>query len=205
MAVANVLYIWRDKFVRSVRLAAFFVFIVFTTISSGPMLSVLLQLGMTLWDRMSWFLRGKWFWLAGGAALTLVVLYFAAEFHLLDFIVQNLMFNPQTADGRLVILEYGSAEVARHPIFGIGLNDWARPGYKEASVDNFWLNSAMRSACRACCCSSRRSGISCSRIVMQSTLTRRERDYRTGHLIALAGITIALGATFIWAAASVFV
>ena len=45
MAVANVLYIWRDKFVRSVRLAGFFVFIVFTTISSGPMLSVLLQLG----------------------------------------------------------------------------------------------------------------------------------------------------------------
>ena len=51
----------------------------------------------------------------------------AAQFHILDFIIQNLMFNPQTADGRLVILEYGSAEIARHPVFGIGLNDWVRP------------------------------------------------------------------------------
>ena len=144
MAVANVLYIWRDKFVRSVQLAAFFVFIVFTTISSGPMLSVLLQLGMTLWDRMGWFLRGKWFWLAGAAGLALVLLYFAAEFHILDFIIQNLMFNPQTADGRLVILEYGSAEVVRHPVFGIGLNEWVRPWYKAPSFDNFWLNYAMR-------------------------------------------------------------
>ena len=101
IAVANVLYIWRDKFMRSVQLAVFFVFIVFTTISSGPMLSVLVQLGLTLWDRTGWFLRGKWFWLAGGAVLTLPVLTVAAEFHILDFIIQNLMFNPQTADGRL--------------------------------------------------------------------------------------------------------
>ena len=205
MAVANVLYIWRDKFVRSVQLAAFFVFIVFTTISSGPMLSVLLQLGMTLWDRMGWFLRGKWFWLAGAAGLALVLLYFAAEFHILDFIIQNLMFNPQTADGRLVILEYGSAEVVRHPVFGIGLNEWVRPWYKAPSFDNFWLNYAMRFGLPSLVLLVAALAISCSRIAMQSTLTRRERDYRTGHLIALAGITITLGATYIWSAASVFI
>ena len=133
------------------------------------------------------------------------MLYFAAEFHLLDFIVQNLMFNPQTADGRLVILEYGSAEVARHPIFGIGLNDWVRPWYKKASVDDPWLNYAMRFGLPSLVLLVAALGISCSRIAMPSTLTRRERDYRTGHLIALAGITIALGATYIWSAASVFV
>ena len=54
------------------------------------------------------------------------------------------MFNPQTADGRLIILEYGSAEIARHPVFGIGLNEWVRPWYKKQSVDNFWLSHAMR-------------------------------------------------------------
>ena len=205
MAVANVLYIWRDKFVRSVQLAAFFVFMVFTTISSGPMLSVLLQLAMTLWDRMGWFLRGKWFWLAGAAALALVVLYFAAEFHILDFIIQNLMFNPQTADGRLVILEYGSAEIVRHPVFGIGLNEWVRPWYKAPSVDNFWLNYAMRFGLPSLVLLVAALAISCSRIAMQSTLTRRERDYRTGYLITLAGITITLGAIYIWSATSVFV
>jgi hypothetical protein len=205
MAVANVLYIWRDRFVRSVQLAAFFVFMVFTTISSGPMLSVLLQLAITFWDRMSWFLRGKWFWLAGGASLTLVVLYFAAEFHILDFIIQNLMFNPQTAEGRLIILEYGSAEVARHPLFGIGLNEWVRPWYKAPTFDNFWLNYAMRFGLPSLVLLVTALAISCSRIAMQSTLTRREQDYRTGHLIALAGIAITLGTVYIWSAASVFV
>ena len=68
---------------------------VFTTISSGPMLSVGLQLAMTAWDRFLWFLRGKWFILAGGALLALVVLRLASEFHLLDFIIENLMFNPR--------------------------------------------------------------------------------------------------------------
>lgn len=205
MGVANVLYIWRDKFMRSVQLAAFFVFMVFTTISSGPMLSVLLQLGMTFWDRMSWFLRGKWFWLAGGAGLTLVVFYFAAEFHILDFVIQNLMFNPQTAGGRLIILEYGSAEIVRHPIFGIGLNDWVRPWYKAPTVDNFWLNYAMRFGLPTLGLLVAALVISGSRIAMQSTLTRRERDYRTGYLIALAGITLTLGTVYIWSAASVFI
>jgi hypothetical protein len=205
MGVANVLYIWRDRFMRSVQLATFFVFIVFTAISSGPMLSVLLQLAMTFWDRMSWFLRGKWFWLAGGAGLTLGVLTVAAQFHILDFIIQNLMFNPQTADGRLIILEYGSAEVVRHPVFGIGLNDWVRPWYKAATFDNFWLNYAMRFGLPSFGLLFAAIAINVSRIAMQSTLTRRERDYRTGHLITLAGIIVTLGTVHIWNAASVFI
>lgn len=205
MGVANVLYVWRDRFVRSVQLAAFFVFMVFTTISSGPMLSVLLQLGMTFWDRMGWFLRGKWFWLAGGAALTLLVLSLAAQFHILDFVIENLMFNPQTADGRLIILEYGSAEVVRHPVFGIGLNEWVRPWYKASTFDNFWLNYAMRFGLPSFGLLVAAIVVSCSRIAMQSTLDRRERDYRTGYLIALAGITVTLGTVYIWSAASVFV
>jgi hypothetical protein len=144
MAVANMLYIWREHFVRSVQLAAFFVFMVFTSISSGPMLSVLLQLLMTVWDRCFFFLRGKWLVLAGGGLAVLLVLSLASRFHLLDFVIQNLTFNPQTAEPRLIILEYGSAEVARHPVFGIGLGEWVRPWYKKHSLDNYWLGVAMR-------------------------------------------------------------
>lgn len=203
--MANVLYIWRHKFMRSVQLAAFFVFMVFTSISSGPMLSVLLQLAMTLWDRFFFFLRGKWFVLVGGAALALLVFYFASQFHLLDFVIQNLMFNPQTATPRLIILEYGSAEVLRHPIFGIGLGEWVRPWYKKHSVDNFWLNYAMRFGLPSLLLLVAALAISCSRIAMQSTLTPRERDYRTGYLITLTGIVITLGTVYIWGATSILV
>jgi len=34
--------------------------------------------------------------------------------------------------------------VRAHPVFGIGYGDWARPNWIPASVDNFWLLTAMR-------------------------------------------------------------
>ena len=61
-------------------------------------------------------------------------------------------------------------EVGRHPVFGIGLNDWTRPWWraKMASFDNFWLLQAMRFglptliflalAWGSASCGSRRSG-----------------------------------------------
>jgi hypothetical protein len=205
MAVANMLYIYRDRFLRSLRLTAFFVFMVFTTISSGPMLSVGLQLAMTAWDRLLWVLRGKWFILAGSSALVLAVLYFAAEFHLLDFVIEHLMFASNTADGRLIILEYGTAEVLRHPLFGIGLSDWVRPFYKKPSFDNYWLGLAMRYGIPTLLLMVAAIAVNCSRIAMQSTLTPREASYRTGYLITLAGLTITLGTVYIWGATSVFI
>jgi hypothetical protein len=205
MGVANMLYIYRDKFLRSVQLAAFFVFVVFTSISSGPMLSVGLQLAMVAWDRFVWFLRWRWFVLAGLVLLGLAVARAAAQFQLLDFVIQNLMFNPQTAEPRLIILEYGTAEVLRHPVFGIGLNEWVRPWYKKASFDNYWLGLAMRYGIPTFLFMVAALAVSFSRIAMQSTLTSREANYRTGYLITLAGLTITLGTVYIWGATSVFI
>ena len=205
MGVANMLYIYRDRFIRSVQLAGFFVFMVFTTISSGPMLSVGLQLAMTLWDRLLGFLSWRWFLLAGIAALALLGLKLASEFHLLDFIIQNFMFNPETASGRLIILEYGSAEIVRHPLFGIGLADWVRPWYKKPSVDNFWLGHAMRYGAPTLLFLAAAIAVSFARISTQSTLDRHESSTRTGYLITLAGLVVTLGTVYIWGATSVFV
>ena len=144
LGVGNMLYIYRDRVVRGFGLSGFYVFMVFTTISSGPMLSVLAQLALVAWDRVLWFMRFKWVVFAFCVLMGFMLLKIASQFHILDFIIQNLMFNPQTADGRMVILEYGSREIVGHPFFGIGLSDWVRPYDKGASVDNFWLNHAMR-------------------------------------------------------------
>jgi hypothetical protein len=205
MGVANMLYIYRRKFIRSVQLAAFFVFMVFTTISSGPMISVGLQLAMMLWDRLLGFLKWRWFLLAAIAVAGLIFVRVASQFHLLDFIIQNLMFNPQTADGRLIILEYGAAEIARHPVFGIGLNDWVRPWYKKPSVDNFWLGHAMRYGIPTVLFLGAALAVSFTRISMEKTLNRRESSYRTGYLITLAGLIVTLGTVYIWGSTSVFV
>lgn len=205
MAFANVLYIYRDRFLRSVRLAAFFVFIVFTTISSGPMLSILIQAALTGWDRLLWFMRFKWVVFGFCVLMGFMLLRIASQFQVLDFIIQNLMFNPQTADGRIVILEYGSREIANHPLFGIGLNQWVRPWWKEPSVDNFWLNHAMRFGLPSAIFLIAAIAISAWRIVRATTLTPRESSYRTGYLITLAGLAVVLGTVYIWSATAVFV
>ena len=44
----------------------------------------------------------------------------------------------------MLIWDYGSASVLNHPLFGVGLNDWERPGWMPASIDNFWLFLAVR-------------------------------------------------------------
>jgi hypothetical protein len=58
--------------------------------------------------------------------------------------VNYFTFSKQSAYNRILIFEYGTAEVARHPIFGIGLGDWERPVWMSDSMDNFWLVTAVR-------------------------------------------------------------
>jgi hypothetical protein len=58
--------------------------------------------------------------------------------------VNYFTFSKQSAYNRILIFEYGTAEVARHPVFGIGLGDWERPVWMSDSMDNFWLVTAVR-------------------------------------------------------------
>ena len=205
MGVANMLYIYRDSFRRSMQLTAFFVFVVFSSISSGPMLSVLVQLALTAWDRLLWFMRFKWLVLGFLGIMAMLLLQIASQFHILDFIIDNLMFNPETAPGRIINFEYGMAEVYRHPVFGIGLGDWVRPWDRPATFDNYWINYWMRFGTPSFALLVLALVISASRIVMQTTLTRREASYRTGYLFTLTGLTITLATVHIWSATQVFV
>jgi hypothetical protein len=205
LAFANMLYIFRDKFLRSLLLAAIFGFAAFTAISSGPMISIGLQLAMTIWDRVFWFLKGKWFVLAGLAAFGFLTLRLVAEFHLLDFVIQNLMFDPMTANVRLIILEYGSAEVLRHPIFGIGLDEWIRPWYTPLSLDNFWLGQAMRFGLPTTLFLLLAIGVTIVRVLSQSITSRQESNCRTGYVITLVGLVITLGTVYVWGATSIFI
>jgi hypothetical protein len=58
--------------------------------------------------------------------------------------ISYFTFSPQSAYNRTLIWDYGSAEVARHPVFGIGLGDWIRAPWMSDSMDNFWLLTAVR-------------------------------------------------------------
>jgi O-antigen ligase len=58
--------------------------------------------------------------------------------------VNYATFSAQSSYNRILIWQFGTAEVARHPIFGIGMGEWERPRYMSNSMDNFWLVQAVR-------------------------------------------------------------
>jgi hypothetical protein len=206
MGVANVFYIYRKSLQGQLR-AMLFAFMTFTTLSTGPLLSVFCQLCLIAWDRALAFLRFRWLLLAYLVLLGILAIRIGAEFEIRDFIVNRLSYSQGSAQGRLINLDYGLMEVRRHPVFGIGLNDWTRPWWRadESTFDNFWLGFAMRYGLPTFGFLALAWGLSFARVAMQKTLSPEEADYRRGYLITLTGLTVVLGTVYIWNATFVFV
>lgn len=207
VGVANGFYIWRRNLVKAFGMGGFFTFMVGTSLSSGPLLSVFAQFCLISWDRLLFFMRFRWLVLAFLAVMALLLLRILSGFQLLDFVLDNFTFSKMSADGRLVVFDYGMMEVMKQPVFGIGLNDWTRPWYRagKTSFDNFWLLEAMRYGIPTFGFLALAWVGGALRIATQRTLTPEEQDYRRGYLIALFGLTITLGTVYIWNATCIFV
>jgi hypothetical protein len=207
MGVANAAYIWRHSLRDALLRTLLFVGTVFLTVSTGPLLSVFIQLCLIAWDRALAFLRFRWLLLAYVVLFGLLMVRIGAEFEIRQFIVDNLSFSQASAEGRFVVFDYGMMEVSRHPLFGIGLSDWTRPWWRanEPTFDNFWLGHAMRYGLPTFGFLVLAWSLNFARIAMQKTLSSEEMDYRRGYLITLTGLTIVLGTVNIWSATAVFV
>jgi hypothetical protein len=207
MGVANAAYIWRYNLREAVPRTLLFAGTVFLTVSSGPLLSVVIQLSLTAWDRTLAFLRFRWLLLSYLVLLGLLAIRIGAEFEIRQFIVDHLSLNRASAEGRFVVLDYGMKEVRQHPLFGIGLNDWTRPWWRagEPTFDNFWLGHAMRYGLPTFGLLVLGWMLNFARVAMQKTLSPEETDYRRGYLITLIGLTIVLGTVNMWSATAVFV
>lgn len=116
----------------------------FASLSSGALLSAMLQLSLLVFERVTRAIKSRWKLLS----ITLVVLYFTLDLlsnrSPVELFISVFTFNQATSFNRLLIWEYGSAEVWRHPVFGIGNNDWVRPEWMVPSIDNQWLLQTMR-------------------------------------------------------------
>ena len=58
-------------------------------------------------------------------------------------VLTKITFSAHTAY-RIQIFQWGMDNVYNNPFFGLGLNDWVRPTWKSASIDNMWLVIAIR-------------------------------------------------------------
>jgi hypothetical membrane protein len=116
----------------------------FMSASGGPYVVLMMQGFVAAWERVLGKVQGRWaalFTLFGLLYVAIDVFSTKTPFHVF---VNYFTFSKQSAYNRILIFEYGTAEVARHPIFGIGLGDWERPVWMSDSMDNFWLVTAVR-------------------------------------------------------------
>lgn len=126
------------KKIAAVMLATFF------SLSGGPFTALALQMGLITWDRITKGVANRWGILFGIFAGIWMVLTLLSNRSPILVFISYLTFSANSAYNRVHIWNYGTAEVARHPMIGIGLNDWIRAPWMSSSMDNFWLLTTVR-------------------------------------------------------------
>jgi hypothetical protein len=116
----------------------------FLSVSAGPLIALFAQIGLILWEKMTRTIPGRWWFTTGGLVLVYIVLDLLSNRSPIALAISYASFSGQTAYFRLLIFDYGSAEVMNNFMLGIGFNEWNRPSWMPSSVDNFWLLTAMR-------------------------------------------------------------
>lgn len=207
VGVANSYYILRDApALKRLGRTGFFAFMTFISLSSAPNIAQGLQFMLIGWDRLLGSLRHKWVMLVILATVTLATVQLAAPHGIVGLVIDNLAFDSSTGWGRTEIFAYGSAEVLRNPIFGIGLGDnWIRPWYRKPSVDNFWLMTALRYGLLAATLLILGILAHLAIILSRSNLDAKFAEYRKGYVIAWIGMIFILATVHIWGSAPVFI
>jgi hypothetical protein len=116
----------------------------FISLSAGPFVAIAVQVLVLGWDRLTKGLQVRWSILVSAITLMWVAVSLASNRGFVKVFISYFTFSPQSAYNRTLIWDYGTAEVARHPVFGIGLGDWIRAPWMSDSMDNFWLLTAVR-------------------------------------------------------------
>jgi O-antigen ligase len=118
---------------------------VFLSLSSGALLSIIIQFLLISYGWAFKGIRFRWFLLILICVFLYVLIDIASNRTPLQVFMSYATFNAGTAYYRSIIFEWGIKNVWANPILGLGLNDWVRPSFMvSSSVDNFWLLMAMR-------------------------------------------------------------
>ncbi len=117
---------------------------VICSVSSGAILPMILQFGLILWAWVFNSVQSRWIILSSLIAFFYVTVDIISNRTAMEVFLEYGTLSPETAYGRKQIFEWGMQNVWKHPYFGIGLNEWERPWWKSASMDNFWLLATVR-------------------------------------------------------------
>lgn len=169
-----------------------------TSLSTGALLSMNIQFGLMLWNAVLRTVRQRWTILIG----LVVALYVTADllsnrtpFHLF---VDYATFSAQSSYNRILIWQYGSAAVMDAPLLGHGTDDWERPAFMHASMDNFWLVIAYRYGLPGFLLLAGAFVLTVWRIAHRSRGDVAERNMRLATIFSLVAIMIAAVSVHLW-------
>ena len=134
------------KILSTIVLATFF------SLSGGPFTALTFQGGLITWDKLTKGIAHRWSMLLGLFGFSWLILSLLSNRSPILIFISYLTFSASSAYNRVHIWNYGTAEVARHPLFGIGLNDWIRAPWMSSSMDNYWLLTTVRYGLPALLC-----------------------------------------------------
>ncbi len=166
--------------------------------SGGPYVVLAMQMLVAGWERILNSVAGRWrmlFGLFGLTYLSIDLLSNRTPFHVF---ISYLTFNVQSAYNRINVWNYGTAEVGRHPVFGIGLGDWIRAPWMSDSMDNFWLVIAVRYGLPAW---AMLAGLLIGLVVVIGMRRRLPRDWRNARhawAFTLFGLSVAACTVHLW-------
>lgn len=116
----------------------------FLSVSSGPLLSVMAQIGLTGWSILFANYEKRWKVMMWIVAVFYVIAEIGSTRPAIYAIVSRLSFSAATANARRIQFEYGVAQIKRTPFFGVGQKGWGLPNWMTGSLDNYWLALALQ-------------------------------------------------------------
>jgi O-antigen ligase len=178
---------------------------VFSSLSTGALLSVAVQVILIVWDKMTARMIRRWMILAGIMITGFIVVNFASNRTPFEVFISYLTFNADTSYMRVLIWHFGTESVMLHPILGHGLNDWERPEWMGGSIDNFWLVNAVRYGIPGCAFMIGGFLSVCFGLGRLKNLSAPAIQCRKGLLISICGLMVALCTVHVWDAPYVLI
>jgi len=126
--------------------ACWIILATFMSVSTGALVSILVQCILLCWKRMTASLYSRWKLFSSLLILSYITVDLLSNRTPIRVFLHRLTFSADTAYFRLTQWEWGiEHNVKIHPWFGIGFSEWIRPEWMYSqSIDNFWLVNMIR-------------------------------------------------------------
>ena len=173
-------------------------FCVVFSVSAGALLLLNLQVAFVVWLLFFKKIDNKWKLLSLFVALFYVLVDLISTRTPFHVFVTYLTFSTNSSYNRILIWEFGTAEVARHPWFGIGLDEWTRPYWMSASMDNFWLVQAVRYGLPALIFLVAAIAFVLFAVSRREGLSKELRNTRRGLVFSIVATMIAISSVHLW-------